>query len=502
MHSTFLGINLGVAEVKVVLLDTDGRMLAESAVRLQRSMPQPLWSEQSPEEWWHATLEAVARVRTNVPSAFARLRALGVSGQTQGTVLLDKHHRLLRPAMLWNDSRARAECVELEAMVTNSRDITGNMALPGFTAPKLLWLQKYEPSVFNSIAKVLMPKDFIVFRLCGELVTDMSDASSTLCLDVAQRDWSERMIASIGLTRDHFPRLAEGSDAIGALLPTLAQAWGLSRPVLIAAGAGRPAATAVGLGVLDEGEAYVSLGPSGLVFVSTGGTRPGPELAVRNFGHCLPERWYQLGVIPAGMASLDWWSTISGGNGNRIGIGIGNSHLIDRAGTTDKHAAPVFLPYLGGASTPHNDPRASGVFFGLHEGSDRDALAYAVLEGVAFSVADSLSAIKETGTRIRRASLVGSGSRSRFWTELLVTACDMPLDLHAPDVDGASLGAAHLARLAAGQCPVDDLCRTPPIVETVVPRSDWQEELDVRHARFRRLYRALKSEFAIQEPVP
>jgi xylulokinase len=494
MNNTFLGINLGISEAKVVLMDSEQLILAEAVVRLTRSSPQPNWIEQSPEEWWHATLEAIAKVRADAPAGFSRLQGIGVSGQAQGTVLLDKHHRLLRPAILWSDCRARAECVELEALVTNSRSITGNMALPGFTAPKLLWLQKYERSVFDSIAKVLMPKDFIVFRLTGEFVTDMSDASSTLCFDVARRDWSDRLIEAVRLTREHFPRLSEGSESVGALRPQLADTWGLGQPVSVAAGAGRPAATAVGLGALKEGAAYISLGPSGLTFVTTSDPRPSPEHAVRSFCHCLPKRWHQLGIVPAGTASLDWCARM---------IGAGDrGYILDQARLADMHEAPVFLPYLNGASTPHNDPRASGVFFGLTENTSASSLAYAVLEGVAFSVADSLSAIKETGTHIRRASLIGDGSHDRFWIELLVSACGMPLDLHATEFDAASIGAARLAQLAAGGCMTADLCLAPPVVETVEPRADWGEELEIRHARFRRLYRALKSEFAIQEPVP
>lgn len=491
---TYLGINLGILEVRVVLFDSASQILADAAVRLTRSSPQSHWSEQSPEEWWHATLEAIAKVRADSPAGFNSLSGVGVSGQTQGTVLLDKHHRLLRPAMLWSDTRARAECIELEAMVTNSRNITGNMALPSFTAPKLLWLQKYERSVFDNIAKVLMPKDFIVFRLTGEFVTDMSDASSTLCFDVGHRDWSERMISAVGLSREHFPRLTEGSEKAGVLRTTLTDAWNIRHPVPVATGAARPATTALGLGAIKEGDAYVSLGPSGLTFVSTSGPRPSPERAVRNFGHGLPNLWSQMGVVPACTTSLDWWAKILGTT-NRESI-------YSWASTARKHEAPVFLPYLNGASTPHNDARASGVFFGLTEDTTPDMIAYSLLEGVAFSVADGISAIKDTGTRIRQASLIGDGSQNRFWSELLVTACGMPLDLHAPEFDAASVGAARLARLATGNCTINDLCTPAPVVETIVPRADWQEELEIRHARFRRLYRALKSEFSLQEPEP
>lgn len=491
---TFLGINLGVTDVRVILLDSEGQVLATAAVNLARSAPLPLWCEQSPEEWWHATREAITRVRADAPAGFRRLQGIGVSGQTQGTVLLDKHHHVLRPAILWSDSRARAECVELEALVTDSRCITGNIAQPSFMAPKLLWLQKYESNVFRSIEKVLMPKDYIVFRLTGEFVTDMSDASSTLCLNVARRNWSDRMIEAVGLTRNQFPRLAEGSDRIGLLRPGLASSWGLERLVSVAAGGGRPAATAVGLGAVQDGMAYISFGPSALVFVSTIDARPCPERAVRSFGHCLPNLWHQLGVVPTGMASLDWWATIHEAGSQEA--------LLNRAEQADKSAAPLFLPYLNGASTPHDGPKASGVFFGLTENTSPGELTYAVMEGVAFSVADSVSAIEETGTSIRRASLVGEGSRNRFLAELTVTACGIPLDLYAPEFDACSVGAAHLARLATGECSASDLCITPPVIQTIVPRTEWHEELEVRHARFRRLYQALKSEFTIQEPLP
>ena len=491
---TYLGINLGIFEVRVALFDSANQILADAAVRLTRSSPQSHWSEQSPEEWWHATLEAIAKVRADSPAGFNSLIGIGVSGQAQGTVLLDKHHRLLRPAILWSDTRARVECIELEAMVTNSRHITGNMALPSFTAPKLLWLQKYERSVFDNIAKVLMPKDFIVFRLTGEFVTDMSDASSTLCFDVEHRDWSERMISSVGLSREHFPRLAEGSEKAGELRTLLAEAWNLKRTVPVATGAARPAATALGLGAIKEGDAYVSLGPSGLTFVSTCGPRPSPERAVRNFGHCLPGLWSQTSVAPACTTSLEWWASILGSASRET--------IYEQAAKAKKHESPVFLPYLNGASTPHNDARASGVFFGLTEDTTPDMIAYALLEGVAFSVADGIAAIKDTGTRIKQASLIGDGSQNRFWSELVVTACNMPLNLHANDFDAAGLGAARLASLAAGSCSIADISFSTPVVETIVPRADWQEELEIRHARFRRLYRALKSEFSLQEPEP
>ena len=488
---TFLGINLGVAEVRVILLDEARQILADAAVPLACSCPQSQWIEQSPEEWWHATLEAMCRIRAEAPEAFARLRSIGVSGQTQGVVLLDKHHRVLRPAILWSDGRSRAECVELEALVTDTQRLTGSTARPGFTAPKLLWLQKYEPSVFKSIEKILMPKDFIVFRLSGELTTDMSDASATLCFNVAKRDWSERMISALGLSPRQFPRLAEGSAAVGSLRPAMAEVLGLSHPVLIAAGGGRPASIAVGLGALQEGMAYLRLGHGSLVFVTTESARLCPS--VRSAGHCLPNLWSQLGVAPTGMASLDWWSKIQNSGGREA--------LMLRAEAASKETAPIFLPYLNGTSTPYNDPRASGVFFGLTEETSPAEMAYSVLEGVAFSAADSLLAIQDSGTIIQRASLIGNAPRNGFWDDLLVTACNLPLSLHAPELDAESLGAAYLACLATGDFQASELCLTPPVSKIIFPRDEWREELALRFARFRRIYQSLQAEFAIQEPV-
>ncbi len=494
MGHTFLGINLGVGKVKVILVDEEQNVLSDSVVRLTRSSPHPRWFEQSPEEWWSATSEAIASVRAHVPAAFSGLRGIGISGQTQGTVLLDKHHRLLRPAMLWRDGRALAECVELEALVTNSRDITGNVAKPGFTAAKLLWLQKYERSVFDSIAKVLTPKDFIVFRLTGEFVTDMSDASATLCFDVTRRSWSERMIEALGLSCGHFPKLAEGSEVAGLLRPQLALAWQVKHPVPVAAGAAYPAAAAVGLGMREPGAAHIDLGQSGLVFVTSNRAYSGKEQAVGSFCHALPKRWCRLGVVPSGSASLDWSAPM-------IGVRSHES-FIEQANQADVHEAPTFLPYLYGASSLHSDARASGVFFGLTQNTGKRELAYAVLEGVAFSMADSLVSIQKNGAKVSSVSLIGNGRNSRFWSELLVTACNTPMNLHDSEFDAPSIGAVRLAQLSAANGSAGNLFAAPPVVETIEPREDWGEEIEIRRARFRRVHQALKSEFAIQEPRP
>lgn len=488
MSGFFLGINLGIAGVRAILVDSSGRVVADMEMSVACNAPQSSWCEQSPLEWWHATQDVVAGIRAEAPKAFRQLRGIGVAGQTQGVVLLDKHDRVLRPAILCDDDRARAECVEFEALVVDSRDITGNVALPRYSAPKLLWLQKQERSVFDSIARMLMPKDFIVHCLTGEFVTDMSDASSTLCFDVTHRDWSDRVIEAIGLKRGTLPRLQEGSTAAASLRPSLQREWGIDCPVTVAAGASRPAAMAVGLGALKAGEAFVRLGHTTLACVTTQAPRSVADGAVRNLCHCLPGLWHQQSGLPAGMRSLEWCAGLM-----RVDE---PQELFDAARQSEMHAAPIFLPGLSEARVRCSDERASGAFFGLTEKTDAGALAYSILEGIAFSVADRLQIIAETSKLDGPPSLIGAGSRHRFWCELLATVCDMPMVVHAEDFDAACTGAAHLARLASGNLDVAELGGAPPIAATILPRRDWAEEIHSRQARFRRLNRALESEFS------
>ncbi|OMT95052.1 xylulokinase, partial [Burkholderia pseudomallei] len=305
---TYLGIDLGTSEVKAILTDADSAPLAAGGAPLAVERPHPHWSEQSPQAWWHATLDAIAAVRAMHPRGFAALRGIGLSGQMHGATLVDRAGQVLRPAILWNDTRAAAECVELEALVPESRAITGNMAMPGFTAPKLLWLAKYEPAVFRAAHKVLLPKDYVAWRLSGEFVSDMSDASGTLWLDVGRRDWSERMLAATELSREQMPRLVEGSAAAAQLRDALRREWGVAGPVTIAGGAGDNAASAIGMGVANAGSGFLSLGTSGVLFAGNDRFAPNPGDAVHAFCHCLPERWHQMSVILSAAASLDWFA--------------------------------------------------------------------------------------------------------------------------------------------------------------------------------------------------
>ncbi|MEM5388137.1 xylulokinase [Paraburkholderia phymatum] len=483
---SYLGIDLGTSEVKAVLTDDESNVVATAGAKLRVDSPHPHWSEQSPQSWWNATLDAVGAVRAAHPEMFSALRGMGLSGQMHGATLLDRSGNVLRPAILWNDTRAFAECVELEALVPDSRAITGNLAMPGFTAPKLLWLSKYEPAVYRAIQKVLLPKDYIAWRLTGEFVSDMSDASGTLWLDVARRDWSDRMLTATGLSRDNMPRLVEGSEGAGHLRDELRREWGVTGSVTVCGGAGDNAASAVGIGVVRAKDAFLSLGTSGVLFAGTAQFAPNPEQAVHAFCHCLPGQWHQMSVILSAAASLHWLSTL---------LKTDVSELVRLAPEGQDGGAPLFLPYLNGERTPHNDAAAKGVFFGLTAAHRPEHLAYSVMEGVSFAMADGYAALRSAGTELEQASFVGGGSRSPFWGRLCATALGFPLNLHEGSEVGAAVGAARLARLATANEDVHAVCVAPPVLETYEPDAQHQGMVEERLTRYRQLYRALKREF-------
>lgn len=487
---SYLGIDLGTSEVKLVLTDDDSRVIASSGARLRVDNPHPLWSEQAPQAWWNATLDAIAALRAEAPQAFQALRGIGISGQMHGATLLDRNGNVLRPAILWNDMRAHAECVELEALVPDAALITGNRAMPGFTAPKLLWLSKYEPAVYRAIDKVLLPKDFLGWKLTGEFVSEMSDAAGTLWLDVARRDWSDRMLAATGLDRSHMPRLVEGSAVAGHLRDELRREWGISGPVVVAGGAGDNAASAVGIGVIQAGDAFLSLGSSGVLFAATARHAPNPQQGVHAFCHCLPGQWHQMSVILSAAASLHWLAGVT----RRPVAELAAS--AEQLTATQQAQAPLFLPYLNGERTPHNDAAAKGVLFGMTPAHERAHLAYAVMEGVAFAMADGYAALQAAGTVLESAAFVGGGSRSAFWGELCATALGIPLRRHAGAEVGAAMGAARLGRLAQTGEDAGGVCVAPVIEETYRPNAVQRDHIAHRLERYRNLYAALRAEFA------
>ena len=354
---TFLGLDLGTSALKAVLVDDEQQILADASVPLRTSAPHPAWSEQNPEDWWHALEAAAANLRESAPEAWRGVRAIGLSGQMHGAVLLDRGGTPIRPTILWNDGRAAAECDELQAAVPGLPEITGIVAMPGLTAPKLLWLKRHEPENFARVAKVVLPKDYLRFRLTGEIVTDVSDAAGTLWLDQAKRDWSDVVLAATGLDRSKVPRLVEGSAPSGTLRPALAEALGLDASAIVAGGAGDVAASGIGIGASEDGDAFISVGTSTQFFVTDDRYRPQPTTLLHAFAHALPGRWFRMAAMLNGASCLDLVARITG---NDVATLLGEAEATYRG-----PSRALFLPYLTGERTPHNDPFARGVFSGL-----------------------------------------------------------------------------------------------------------------------------------------
>ncbi len=480
-----IGIDLGTSGLKAVLIGKDGGLLAEAAAPLSVSYPHPLWSEQSPEDWWEATGSAMAMLRARAD--LSQVRAIGLAGQMHGAVLLDAVDQVLRPAILWNDGRSSAECVALDPL---ARRIAGNLAMPGFTAPKLLWVHRHEPDVFASLSRVLLPKDWLRLRMSGEAVSDMSDASGTLWLDIAARRWSPELLAATGLSIGHMPGLAEGTEPTGVLRPELARDWGLPSGTIVAGGGGDNAAAAVGLGCVAPGQAFLSLGSSGVVFVCDDRFRPAPERTVHAFCHCLPATWHRMAVCLAAASCLTWLARITGAANETVLL-----EELEREGVAAARG-PVFLPYLAGERTPHNDPAAAGVFFGLESGTIRADLTRAVLEGVAFALADGLEALEEKGGPIAELSVTGGGARSALWGRILATALGKRLVYHEGGEVGPALGAARLGLIAVGEGTVLETCIPAPISREQEPEAELAESLSRRRVIFRQLYPALRESFA------
>ena len=481
----YIGIDLGTSAVKTIMMGDDQSVLAESSVPLTISRPHPLWSEQNPENWWEALQQGIADLKKQI--SLSEVAGIGFSGQMHGAVLLDEKGEVLRPAILWNDGRSGNECRELEEQVPQLRQITGNLAMPGFTAPKLCWVRKHEPEVFARTRKVLLPKDYLRLKLTGEAISDMSDSAGTLWMDTTARDWSDLILEATGLTREHMPRLVEGSEPGGTLRSQLAQAWGMPKHVMVAGSAGDNAAGAIGVGAVEPGSAFLSLGTSGVYFVVNSRFLPNPDRGAHAFCHCLPETWHQMGVILSASSCLSWLARC---------MKRTEGSLIEELEEKPFEAGQLlFLPYLSGERTPHNNPSATGAFLGLTHAHDTSDMVQAVLEGVAYAFGDCQQVLLAAGAEIGEVSLIGGGSRSRRWAEILASVLQRPLLRHADSELGPAFGAARLAMLAVtGRSPTE-ICQRPPVSEVIKPRTEHLEAYQRQFARFQSLYGKLEPEF-------
>lgn len=458
---TYLGLDLGTSGVKALLIDEAQNSLAEGHVGLKVERPYPLWSEQDPASWITACDAAIEQVRAAAPHGFAALRGIAVSGQMHGAALLDAQDTPLRPAILWNDGRAHAECAELEARA-DFRGIGGNIVMAGFTAPKLRWVQKNEPEIFAKTRKVLLPKDFVNLWLTGEHVSEMSDAAGTLWLDVAKRDWSDELLAATDLSRDHMPRLVEGSARAGDLRPELAARWGVGS-VAVGGGAGDNAATACGLGTVQPGQGFLSLGTSGVLFTVTDTFAANTDSAVHSFCHAVPDTWHQMGVILCATDALAWFGQITG------------QSPADLTRMVQNVTAPspiTFLPYLSGERTPHNAPEAAGAFHGLRRDHTLPDMVQAVMEGVAFAFADCCTALDACGSLPKSVTVAGGGSQSGTWLQMLADITGLSLEVPGSGAQGAALGAARLAQLACGVGAAQDVLAPAQKARTFDPNPE------------------------------
>lgn len=479
----YLGIDLGTSGLRALLVDDAGTPIGSTEQHYDVSHPQSGWSEQDPSEWIRALEAAIADMRDAYPE-FSAVQGIGVAGHMHGATLLDADGEVLRPCILWNDTRSHEEAARLDA-TDQVRALSGNIVFPGFTAPKLEWVRAHEPEIFAKIAKVLLPAAYLNYYLTGDYVADMSDSAGTSWLDVGARDWSDHLLDVGHMRRDQMPRLVEGAEAAGALRAELCQKWGLAGPVTIAGGAGDNAAAACGIGALREGQGFVSLGTSGVLLAARGGYRPAPETAVHTFCHAVPGQWYQMGVMLSATDNLNWLATIAGATPKELTAPLGED--------VQAPGAVRFLPYLSGERTPHNDAEIRGSFTGLSAGTTRDDMTRAVLEGVAFGLRDSFEALKATDAKLDQLIAIGGGTGSRYWVKLIATVLGVPLQLPSGSEFGAALGAARLGMAAASGASADQIMTQPEISETIMPDGNLRAAMDDAYAAFRAAYPGIKA---------
>lgn len=475
----YIGLDLGTSGLKAVVIDADQVIVAEAQAPLTSTRPQAGWSQQDPADWIAAAQAVMAALSAQTP--LDAVRGIGLSGHMHGATLIDAAGDVLMPCLLWNDTRAATQAAVMDADPA-FRNITGNIVFAGFTAPKVGWVSTHHPDIFARIDKVLLPKDYLRFWLTGDDVSEMSDAAGTSWLDTAKRDWSDDLLAKTGLTRAQMPRLVEGSQASGTLRDSLAAMWGLPKGVIIAGGGGDNAASAVGVGVVKAGDAFVSLGTSGVLFAASDAYQPDAASAVHTFCHALPDTWHQMGVILAAADALNWYAARIGQDAADLTANLGPVQAPSRA---------LFLPYLGGERTPHNDPNIRGAFLHLDHGDDTAALTRAVLEGVTHAFVDNFYALKSTGTQINRLIGVGGGTKSDYWVKAIATALDMPVEIPVAGDFGGAFGAARLGLMAATGAGAQ--IATPPKIDRIIdPDTSLTGAFADAHARYRAAYGALK----------
>ena len=485
----FIGIDLGTSACKLLLMDEGGKILNIVSKEYPVEFPRPGWSQQDPDDWWRAVLEGVPELLAGFDAA--QVAGIGCGGQMHGLVVLDENDQIIRPAILWNDGRTVVQVRFLNEEVGTDKLLawTGNIAFAGFTAPKILWMRDEEPELFARIAHIMLPKDYLTYKLTGVNATDASDAAGMLLLDVGGRRWSPEMLELCGISEGQLPRVFESWEAVGCVRDDIADELGLPHGVVVAAGAGDNAAAAVGTGVVGAGSCNISLGTSGTVFIPTSSFAAGLGDKIHSFCHA-DGGWHLMGCILSAASCNKWWAEDILGTSDLAGEQAG----IDAGAVTLD--LPYFLPYLMGERTPHNDTAARGAFVGMNMATTRSDMTRAVLEGVAFAIRDSVEIARGLGVELRKSMVCGGGSKSRLWMEMLANVCNLTLEM--PETEqGPGFGGAILAAVAAGVFPsVGEACaRLVHVRETIEPQAELISAYEARYQVWRGLYPALKSSF-------
>ncbi len=479
----YLGLDLGTSGIKALLINENSSFIGSAGASYKVKYPQKGWSEQSPKDWKFAFKKVIRILKSKYDSELSSLKGIGISGQMHGATLLDNKDEVLRPCILWNDTRATKQAKKLDK-ISIVRKISGNIVFPGFTAPKLIWIAENEPAIFSKIAKVLLPKDYLNFWLTGEYSSDMSDSSGTSWLDTKKRKWSKDLLSFSQMRKDQMPKLFESSKPIGKLRKKIAQELGIPSNVIIVAGAGDNAAAACGIGVINDGDTFISLGTSGVILTAKQNFSPKPKTAIHTFCHAFSNRWYQMGVILSATDCLNWLANtlekkvadITDPLGKKL---VGPSNI-------------KFLPYLCGERTPHNDSKIRASFLNLDISSNQNDLTQSVLEGVSFALRNNLENLQNSGNKIENAVVIGGGIKSSYWLELIATTLNINLEIPEKGNFAAALGAARLAMIGETKTDPREIIIYPKISKKISPQKKLIKSYENAYFNYQKIYPTLK----------
>lgn len=486
----FIGIDIGTTSVKIIAIDENGKIIKSVSKEYPLSFPKPLWSEQNPEDWWNQSISGLKELLADLDKN--EVKAISFSGQMHGLVTLNQDDEVIRPAILWNDQRTEKQCEYLNNQIGQNKisEWTGNLALSGFTAPKILWIRENEPENFSKINKIMLPKDYVAYKMSGVFATDMSDASGTLYLDVKNRKWSSDMLQLLDITEGQLPNLYESYEVIGNIKPNVADELGLSKDTKVIIGGGDQAVAAVGGGVVNPGSCSLSLGTSGVVFTSNDQFFVDDNNSLHSFCHA-NGKYHLMGVTLAAAASLKWWVEEINKSGDFDG-------LLSEAEDSEADDNLFYLPYLMGERTPHNDPNCRGTFIGLNITHERKHMTRAVLEGVAFSLRDTFEIMREMGIKIHHISINGGGTKSMLWCKIIADVLNVKVNKLNTN-EGPAYGAAILATVGFGIFDtVEDACsKFIKISETINPNAENHKIYNKKYDKFTKIYPATKELFKI-----